>query len=364
MKNLLKTAIASAALSFALTACGDDSGSSAELSIVYGANIDEASQTLSMYINEGTGACVKEDSNYTWKTDLLVYPDTIIYKYFFRGDTLVLQQCDNEDDEEYCYKGTMFLDGNAGSIYGKWRPLNCYYTTTETKCSDEEDFTLYYNFSANSVTISAKLSDINDSYNSVELMQSEFAYYLIKCLTESDCEVSADDLFYDYSKKVNEIIEENSIQIASSNKNSAELVISGNTVSINESEVHKNFDSNDNFETTANLTVSANDKTCTLEHYKTDTDLKSYCSVENSEYFDIDYFYDNFETLSRIDYVYAYEKSNIYDFRDCVHNLLTTTENSASATVLAKKSADADRRAIREAKERFMMQVIKANASR
>ncbi|MBR2198811.1 MAG: hypothetical protein IJ909_10505 [Fibrobacter sp.] len=134
-----------AATSAFFFACSDDSssdngtgGNGGKVTIEYSGSIkvDAENQTMVVAIPEKEEACVNEDAGvYKWRT-VDFGTDTSYSKYMFVGDTLVIIDCDEMDDEgklhDCDYGGQMLVGGKKGNVNGTWRAVPCMYDTEDT----------------------------------------------------------------------------------------------------------------------------------------------------------------------------------------------------------------------------------------
>jgi len=362
MKNslILKWGAVYVAATLSLTACGDDSGSNAGgnfQSETFGISIDESRSVITMYENDGNAACVlNEDGSYAWRTGLLVDPDTSELKYFFVGDTLVLQECGMYDGAEECYSGAVLVGGKAGSLKGTWRTTNCRYREGGIACKDDgiDGYSVNYQISGNTLVMSADVTPYLEHYNSVQLMESEFAREMIMCLSGSYCHVHGSDVFYDDVDGVEEAIEEYGVTVASKSKSAAQIVVNGLAANIKVNKASYGLD-----DRTVDVTVSINGQSCNMKSFRS-RNVKQYCSANYEEGFDTDSYYE--VDGSRIEYVYEYEIENEEEFLSCVNALVPDTDSSYPS-VLYKQAAEKQslRQDIHETQERLMRHVLRAS---
>lgn len=336
------------AFAISLVACGGDSVNNGDdfISETYNISVDEAASTLSIFAYSDDEGCINVNDEFVWKTNYYVAPFTMTYKYFFVGDSLVLQERVEKNGEIQYPAGIMLVGGHAGRLYGKWRTTDCIYLDGAKECGVKLGIgnTVEYNISPDSVTMSSNVSEIYDNYNSVDLMNSRFMSYALACLYGVFCDIYDSDIFYDKAEDVRWKIKSYKVQVLSQDKNSARIYMRGDTVNFKVNKASYYYG-----ERTVDILVSAHGDTCNHKGLETFS-VEPYCSIENEPYFDIREFRDKDDVP--VEYVYSYINSNAVEFENCLVGLLWGRELYKKAPELHYRATDAH--------ERFMNAVLGA----
>lgn len=293
-----------------LVACGDDSSSSpgSDDATASKIKVDEKNSTIVVTEDIDEDRCVVKDKSYDMKTITLHYETN--YKYLFVADTLVLL------DDGF---STVLIGGEKDKLYGTWEALsNCKYDEVSKKitCKKESSsWKWFYEFTETSLIMreegKSPLDDFfNDDFMNSELMTEMYDVMFGK--GESFTPVSA--RFAD-TVGVKEAIDKYGIEVKSKDKVKETFEVGGQTfeVKVEASDVETNWNN-------ISASVKSGDKTCELTFEQTYVITSDLCKASNEKYFsNTD---DEDENGEKYEYVFAYEKSDEDEFKQCIRDLV------------------------------------------
>ena len=314
-------------------ACGSDSpsGVSDDNTRVVSASVDEASQLITLYVNESEQFCVRSENNtFTWKS-VKMADDTMHWGYKFANDTLIIIQ---NPGSSYEY-GMVLTGGTAGKLYGTWTMSHaCYYDDNEIECDDDDsnNYVYTYKFSKSSITakrtyVNSESEEDDEDESSDDFMNSTFMKYFFYSIYMED---EFDQYIWALRWEDSSAVQSYSLiyPVSSKTKNKMTFTADGKEVTVNVNEWNLD-EENDSF--TAKVTVYSGTKTCTLEYASVEMS-SAYCKAENAPYFDID----TEEDAYGYEFSYAdeYEKDNTDEFNECLNEMFYGVSD---AKVLNKK---------------------------
>lgn len=369
-------------------ACSDDSSSDSGNSEVIEQSgtliVDEEKQTATAISQLTEEMCVRDEVTleYAWKS-VDFGTDSNFMKYEFVGDTLVVFDYDDWD-EEYSTNGQMYVGGKAGKLDGTWKSTYCSYSSekkastcykpcSEVKapkelteeeimemmkdmteeemeafaeeytdammdsfCLDEEELEDYpdvtIKISGTSIKTTIKFNRTEEDFD--DFTNSKFMTSFIGNLISGDGDVPGfSKLFKEDSsgmEKIAKTYKAYQVEVSNQSKKNITFKFADQTLSVNFKTVNK---SGENRELA--LDVSSGGKTCSLSEESGDV-TKSTCKSEYGEYFDID----RVEGADgvKISVADEYEKSNESGFEDCVEDMM----DSLFATIKGKGSSSDD----------------------
>lgn len=369
-------------------ACSDDSSSDSGNSEVIEQSgtliVDEEKQTVTIISQLTEEMCVRDEVTleYAWKS-IDFGTDSNFMKYEFVGDTLVVFDYDDWD-EEYSSSGPMYVGGKAGKLDGTWKSTYCSYNSKEKAsvcykpcsevkapkelteeeimemmkdmteeeqeafaeeyarsmmdsfCLDEEDLEdhpdVTLKISGSSFKTIIKINRTEEDFD--DFTNSKFMTSFIGNLISGDGNVpSFSKLFKEDSsgmEKIAKTYKAYQVEVSNQSKKNITFKFADQTLSVNFKTVNQ---SGENRELA--MDVSSGGKTCSLSEESGDV-TKSTCKSEYGEYFDID----RIEGADgvKISVADEYEKSNESGFEDCVEDMM----DSLFATIKGKGSSSDD----------------------
>lgn len=338
MKKILFTATTTSMLFFA--ACGSDNSSGADESSSHSAS-PSASESASLSVDESKhilmttnkkiteGFCViDEDENFSWKS-LKIYGGADSSKYEFVGDTLVLYDIYDGEQDEY---GEMMVGGTSGNIYGTWTYTGCYFDPQRmNKICENDDATSNYTrtvtYSKGSVT--TQLDFHLDNHANDDFTNSRFMISLYFNLSGAVYAMAGEQIFDQID--VQEIIEAGNITIKDRSKKheTFELGDKTYTVNVKNADMFVQTTGYDAGLVNYDVVVEVSDGSTVCNYdYKILSMDGSLCKAANAEYFEE---FDDVEDINGdvYDVTFAYAKSSISDFRDCLKQIATTSPLSS-----------------------------------
>lgn len=369
-------------------ACSDDSSSDSGNSEVIEQSgtliVDEEKQTVTIISQLTEEMCVRDEVTleYAWKS-IDFGTDSNFMKYEFVGDTLVVFDYDDWD-EEYSSSGPMYVGGKAGKLDGTWKSTYCSYNSKEKAsvcykpcsevkapkelteeeimemmkdmteeeqeafaeeyarsmmdsfCLDEEDLEdhpdVTLKISGTSIKSTIKFNRTEEDFD--DFTNSKFMTSFIGNLISGDGNVPGfNKLFKEDSsgmEKIAKTYKAYQVEVSNQSKKNITFKFADQTLSVNFKTVNQ---SGENRELA--MDVSSGGKTCSLSEESGDV-TKSTCKSEYGEYFDID----RIEGADgvKISVADEYEKSNESGFEDCVEDMM----DSLFATIKGKGSSSDD----------------------
>lgn len=311
----------------ALSACSDDSSSSAEdkpsvSTETSSLEVDEEHNTITWTSDNSKDLCVHEKGSFTWKTVNLGTSKESA-RYEFRGDTLVLYSLVYKNGEQERF-GRMYLGGTAGKIYGTWKDLFCDFDPVEknTFCATGDIFvTKTITLSKGEMTTET-LYDFErySAQKSGNLVLSELTADILRAL-KGTYELYIPGAFVDDSARVLSLIKEYKITTTSQTKTSINFKMDGKEYALkyNEAEETLAKDGSEKLNRIVKLELSSGKTTCNLDFERTFME-KSLCKSENKDYLDI-----NKEIIdgqgNTLEYAVAYLANNQEEFEKCVKSI-------------------------------------------
>ncbi len=302
--------IAGVACALILASCGRDSSSGPGSSNGDGSrtkiSVDEASQTITSYVNDSEDLCVYDsvENRFDWKKDVLMDVDTFDVRYLFKGDTLVLFE-----EEDY---GSVFIGGKANSIYGTWKGLEaCEYDFDEDEIEcydlDESLYPYYYQITVRKDFVETEVVySLSDDYANSAWMSMFYIGLNAKNVSFNPRYVFiADSILADSLRELG-------VEVKSRSKSKISFAFDGKNVSVEFVDVTGE---------PLNLSYAANvqidDKTCSLSFASTSDVSESLCSIENIDYLDLE----EYESLDS-SFIVAdhYRRNNTDEFFDCLND--------------------------------------------
>lgn len=353
MKKILFATAATSALFFA--ACGGDTSSGADDSsskVASPSTSQAALESASLSVDESNhilvvtnkkvteGFCViDENENFSWKT-LKINGGVDSSKYEFLGDTLILYDFYDGEQSEI---GEMMVGGTSGNIYGTWTYTGCYFDPQRmrTECEDDEatsQYTRTVTYSKGSAT--TQLDFHLDTHANDDFTDSRFMISLYFNLSGGIHAMAGEQIFD--QGDLQEVIEAGNITIKEKSKNKEifELGDKTYTVNVKKADMFVQTTGYDAGLVNYDVVVEVSDGStvCNYDYKILSMDV-SLCSTSNAEYFEE---FDDVEDVNgnRYDVTFAYAKSTISDFRDCMKQIETTSPLSSRGSGSGRFDAD------------------------
>lgn len=335
-----------------LAACGDDASSSSAGVLTHRESskisVDEANRTITIFSSETQDLCYYDESSesYKWREDGYVDADTFSYTYFFRGDSLILLDA----EEDYSF-GTVLVGEKANSLYGTWNLSNsCDYSSfaDEILCDDSDEFgsATRITFGKNTLTLVAT-AEVFDDY-----MNSDWMYSFYRGLSDGNFYIEPVTILSGDSVGVMGYIQMAGIQIRSQTKNRVDFTWN-DTVDVSvkirlEDEVR-------NEELVYTAEVQADGATCSLFVDWMYEVGKSQCTMENAEYFVTRD--EEISEDSSVIRVRRAEKHNMDEFTACLENLFG--KKARNDTVIFYKQAAREKASARKERAEKLLDRIR-----
>ncbi len=315
-----------------LTACGDDSSSSAsnEPTNAYETStleVDEKNHTLTWTTDNAKEMCVLEGGNFSWKT-VSLGSTTQSAKYEFRGDTLVLYPLDNNGKQDTY--GHMYVGGEAGKLYGTWKDIFCDYDPQEkaTYCAQGAAFAV------RTLTLSKGKRTLETEYDfegydaskNENLILSELTADLFRAL-KGTMELYIPGAFLNDSARVKSLIQEYKISTSSQTKTSIGFKMDGKEYSLKYTEAEETLakDGSGRLNRVVKLSLSSGKTVCSLDFERAFME-KDLCKAENKAFLDTEKEIDG--DGNNIELAVAYLVNNQADFEKCIATIATAPSSS------------------------------------
>ena len=315
----------------ALSACGDDSSSSADdepvkVTETSSLEVDENNNTLAWTSANSKDLCILRNGNFSWKT-VSLGATTQSAKYEFRGDTLVLYPLafDNGKQESY---GHMYIGGETGKVYGTWTDIFCDFDPQEKKtyCSKGETFAV------RTLTLSKGTLTTNTEYDferyraskSDNLILSELTADILRAL-KGTAEFYIPGVFVNDSARVKSLIQEYNISTTSQTKTSIGFKMDGKDFSLRYTQAEETLakDGSGRLNRVVKLTLSSGKTVCKLDFERTFME-KELCKAENKDFLDTEKEID--DNGNNVEHAVAYLVNNQADFEECVKTIAVTSD--------------------------------------
>ena len=309
-----------------LTACGDDSSSSASneptnASETSTLEVDEKNHTLTWTTTNDKEMCVLESGNFSWKT-ISLGTTTESAKYEFRGDTLVLYPLEINNGKQETY-GHMYVGGEAGKLYGTWKDIFCDYDPQEKAryCAQGKAFAI------RTLTLSKGKRILETEYDfegysaskNENLILSELTADLFRAL-KGTVELYIPGAFLNDSARVKSLIQEYKISTSSQTKTSIGFKMDGKEFSLKYTEAEETLakDGSGRLNRVVKLELSSGKTVCNLDFERAFME-KDLCKAENKAYLDTEKEIDG--NGNNIEHAVAYLVNNQADFEKCVKSI-------------------------------------------
>jgi hypothetical protein len=316
----------------ALSACGDDSSSSASdepttSTETSSLEVDEKNSILTWTSDNAKDLCVLEGETFSWKT-VSLGTTTESAKYEFRGDTLVLYPLEINGGKQETY-GHMYVGGEAGKVYGTWKDIFCDFDPQEkaTYCAQGSAFavrTLTLSKGKRTVETEYDFEGYSASKNE-NLILSELTADLFRAL-KGTAELYIPGAFVDDSARVKSLIQEYKISTTSQTKTSVSFKMDGKEFSLKYAEAEETLanDGSGRLNRVVKLELSSGKTVCSLDFERTFME-EGLCKTENKDFLDTEKEIDG--NGNAVNYAKAYLANNQDVFEKCVSSIATATSN-------------------------------------